>query len=385
MTFFCRMLLSGASALALALLMPGAARAQDVRREASAYAALPAMAQIYGRALIGTLHNRLGAQDETRSDPDMDDLIRFWRDASGNPEHFAHLRSGSRARNSRRPGGAWGRFVASAGEHDGGESVFDPEGPEFEFDLFALQAGMTVYGRKYNDSSRDRAGVTIAVGRIEGDVFHFDDARAGEGAIEAMSLGGYWTRFFPQGAYLDGVVQVTWYDAKAQSHFVPAIKADATGSAISLEGGHPFAMTGADRIIEPQAQLVYQHFDSNEASNGAVRVAFDDIDSLLGRLGARAAKTWTGETTLNQPRDTTGWARLNVWHEFLDPPETRLLLEDGPVPFTADLGETWIEAGAGLTMQAANTTALYADASYSWDVDNGGRALAGRVGARFNW
>ncbi len=46
---------------------------------------------------------------------------------------------------------------------------------------------------------------------------------AGSIAMEAVSLGGYWTHFGPSGWYVDAVTQGTWYDSDAHSTTGPAL------------------------------------------------------------------------------------------------------------------------------------------------------------------
>ena len=65
---------------------------------------------------------------------------------------------------------------------------------------------------------------------------------------------------FENNAYLDGVVQGTWYDMTAQSSrtlFESLTRSFRLRLAASLEGGYPFDLGGGWQI-EPQAQLIYQ-------------------------------------------------------------------------------------------------------------------------------
>ena len=119
---------------------------------------------------------------------------------------------------------------------------------------------------------------------------------------------------------------------------LPALKSKATGWAGSLEGGLPLQID--ERwVVEPEAQLTYQHFNGSAANDVAARVHFHNTDSLVGRLGVRVAYTWTSQHD-DGPRLTTGWVRLNGSHEFLDQPVTSFDSDDGPVVFQANLGNT---------------------------------------------
>lgn len=281
--------------------------------------------------------------------------------------------------------GAWGRVFGWDGERDGSSNgVYGDDGPHFDYDLYALQLGTDIYRREDDDGVRTHAGAMVTIGRAEADVTHVDGTNAGNDKMDVYSLGGYWTRFGEHAAYLDAVGQLSWYDATAQSTRYPEISGSSYGLALSLEGGKPYDLN-EHWLIEPQIQGVYQHFTADDVSDAAALVTFDDTDSFLGRLGARLARNWTRANSNGDERDSTAWGRLSVWHEFLDAPVTNFSSEDGPVPFRADIGGTWIEARLGTTAQVSNDGTLYFDVGYQWNTDGQGEAVSGKAGVRFNW
>jgi outer membrane autotransporter protein len=330
-----------------------------IRSEVSLYAALPALAQLYGRAAIDTLHERVGEEEQLRGrqQPDDDETLN----------------------------GVWGRIMAIGGRRDGDrQGIYGDRGPRMDYQLYAFQVGVDLYRREDEDGVRDHAGVYGAMGQAKGKVRNWDGRVAGRDQVDAWSLGAYWTRFWEKGAFLDGVVQFSWFDAKAQSVRLPELKGDAKALALSLEGGKPFHQKH-DWIVEPQAQLIYQHFHGGKGRDEGGPVRFDQTDSLVGRLGVRVARTWSRETDSGEPRLTTGWGRLNLWHEFMDQPRTTFQTEDGDVSFLADTGETWIELNGGLTRQMSDRWVIYLNAAYQWDLDGRGHAYSGKLGVRFNW
>jgi outer membrane autotransporter protein len=345
--------------------------------EASLYTAIPAMQRLHGRALTDTLHMRMGEQEQLR--------------------HFSSLNDDERI------DGAWGRLIGWTGGHDGdGRGVHGPDGPAFDWDLYGLQLGLELYRERDphddpdtdDDESEERhhAGVTFAIARMDGEVEHFNGRAAGRNTLDAYSLGGYWTKFGPEGGYLDAVSQATWYDYRAQSARLPELTGDGFGAAVSVEIGKPFDLEKDQEvlnrgwIIEPQGQLIYQVFDEQGVEGVAAPVDFQDTESLLGRLGLRLANTWNVRGgAADAPRSGTVWGRFNAWYELMDPPKTVFSSEDGPVPFTADLGDKWLEVNAGVTAQLTNSSTLYVDAGYLWDTGERGDALHGRVGARWSW
>jgi outer membrane autotransporter protein len=270
------------------------------------------MAALYGRAAIDNLHDRVGEEEQLRGMP-----------------HSADRESVN---------GAWARGLYWNGHHDGGSlGVYSGEGPTFDFEMYGLQAGLDIWRREDDQGRRDHAGAYLAVGRVDGEVKHIGGVSAGTNRVDAFSLGGYWTHFWKSGAYLDAVAQYSWYDAEALSVRLPALKVRGTGLALSLEGGLPFHMDGG-WVIEPQAQLTWETFDKRSANDVGGQITFDNVDSLMGRLGLRAARTWSRQGDDNDTLLTTGWLRLNLNHQFQDQPKTSFAAEDGPVVFQADLG-----------------------------------------------
>ncbi len=358
------------------------------RQEASLYAALPAMELIYGRTLLDSLHERVGELRPLEAAPVTEERTIWCK----NPEKnfrcttIVQLPASATVPGRSFVSSGWARIIGWHGEHQSGPYGILRNGPSFDYDLYAFQAGLDLY-RSYNaDGSRDHAGIYGAVGRIEGDVRHFNGIRAGRNTIDATSLGAYWTHFGASGWYLDGVVQGTWYDAKADSRRGFELNRDAFGFAASLEGGYPIAL-GQGWIIEPQAQIVYQTISSGKASDGVALVRYSDADSFAGRIGARLARSWTLEDAASggRPRMLTAWLKASLWNEFLGNPKTSFSSATGFIPFRSDLGGSWAELKAGVDAQVARNVALYASAGYSVGLNGRAHAYDGRLGVKVNW
>ena len=114
----------------------------DYRREVSLFAALPAMGMIYGRTLLDTLHERVGDEEQLRG-----------RTTPGSSSYV---------------NGAWGRIIGQHGNVDGGPWGIYRNGPNYTYDLFALQAGLDIYRKEHAGGSRDHGGLYAAVGEIDG-------------------------------------------------------------------------------------------------------------------------------------------------------------------------------------------------------------------------
>ena len=339
----------------------------NFRVETSLYAAIPSMALLYGRNLLDTLHERVGEEFDERSARNAL-ASGYYKAAPPNPAP---------------PYFGWGRVIGMNGVQQGAsQGVLSPGtgGPRFDYTFLGLQAGMDFFRQDRPDGSRDHAGSYFAIGGNRGRVTHFTGTQ-GDSDFAAYTLGGYWTHFGPAGWYLDAILQGTFYDINSTANRgLPTLKTAGQGVAASLEGGYPFKFAGG-WFIEPQAQLVYQNVHINDASDIAAQIRFADVDSLLGRIGARFGRTWLDDGL----RTITAWIRPNLWNEFRGNPVTSFSSEAGFVPFYANLGGLWGELNAGVSARINPNTTLYANASYQSRFDGGGFAYTGKAGLRVSW
>jgi len=308
----------------------------------------PAMALRYGSMLLDTLHQRKG-----------DDRA----DAGGGL-------GGSQI---------WGRAV---GRH-GNQSCQQSAGLILDYDLFAVQGGIDLYYAEGPNRESDRAGIYGAIGTGSGDSSAFG-LSVGSNDLNAYTIGGYWTHYGRQGWYLDGVLQSTWYDVDADSGRPYSLSTNGFGFGSSLESGYPFPLANG-WIIEPQAQATYQHVDINDASDGAATVSYSDVESLVGRLGARLAKTWELDPGAANPKPLTGWLRASFAYEFLGEPVTAFSSGNGPVPFDADYSGTSVIVNAGFDADLANNIALYGNVDYDFQFDDRGESIGGEIGLKVRW
>ncbi|KQY35455.1 hypothetical protein ASD38_02545 [Caulobacter sp. Root487D2Y] len=316
------------------------------RPETSLYAALPALALTYGRSLVGTLHERMGDMD--RLGPHRDD---------------------DRA--------VWSRVLLRDGEREGKNGILG-QGPRYDYDYYAAQMGVDLV-HESGENSGQFAGLYAAYGSGDGEVQHFTQARAGKDKFNAYTLGAYWTRFDPTGWYVDGVVQATQYDMKAQSARLGTVKTNGSGFAASIEGGRALR-TGAV-TVEPQAQLMFQSVSLDDVTDMAARVHFQDMNALTGRLGARVAKTWDrgGEDAVSL------WGRTSLWYEFQGDTKAAFSSAKGFVPLHADLGGEWVEFDGGVTAEVNSRLSLHANVRYETDFEGRQHSYGLQAGLKLRW
>jgi outer membrane autotransporter protein len=325
----------------------------DFRAETSLYAAIPAMALVYGRNLLDTLHERVGEEEDQRG-------------AAPNPN-------------------GWARLIGMKGHREGDLLGIFGSGPTYSYDFVGIQAGHDLYRRDNDDGSRDHAGIYFAVGDALGRVTHILTGLTGDSDFNGYSFAGYWTHFGAPGWYLDGIVQGTVYDIDSNAHRgLQPLQTIGGGFAGSLEAGYPFRFNNGF-FIEPQAQVVGQLINIESTSDAGGPIKFDDVDSLLTRIGARFGYTWAlGDGAAR--RTVTAWIRPNIWHEFLGNPLTEFSSQTGFIPFRANQRGSWGEINGGISGQLNPSTTLYANAAYQERFDSSKTyAYTAKVGARVNW
>jgi outer membrane autotransporter protein len=220
----------------------------------------------------------------------------------------------------------------------------------------------------------------FSTGRITGDVTHADGTDAGSNAINATTVGVYWTHFSPNDWYVDAVAQGTRYDVTSSPMRMAGLTSHGLGHALSLETGYPIALENRWRV-EPQAQLIYQRIGLADGADPAAQVRFGNAQSLLGRVGVRVAKDW-GDTP-ERPRST--WFRASVWQEFRGTTTTSFSSANGWVPFTSSMPATVVDLQAGVTAQFTRTASFYASVGYQISTDGRLHGYDGKLGLRWNW
>ena len=313
------------------------------RLETSLYATLPALALTYGRTLVGTRQERIG-------------------DAGGDGDER---------------GAAWARVRLRDGEREGKNGILG-SGPRYEYDYYAVQMGVDLVRDRGQAGSRV-GGLYAAYGSGDGQVKHFTQVQAGEDKFNAYTVGGYWTGVAATGWYVDGVVQGSWYDMKAQSVRLGTLKTGGSGFAASIEGGRAVQTGGV--TIEPQAQLMWQTVSLDDLTDVAAEIRFEDMNSLAGRVGARVAKTW-GE---GKDGDVTLWGGTSLWYEFLGDTKAAFSSAAGFVPLRADLGGEWVEFSGGVAADLTGGLSAHANIRYETDFAGRQKSYGLQAGLTLRW
>lgn len=328
----------------------GPAAAVAYRPGTVAYSLTPALSLDYGFSAAGRLHERVG--NVTNID-------------EGQPGNA---------------GGIWGRV--------GGQNLDANSAGRYGI---SQRSAFVEFGRDWtlerNDSGAStHAGVTVRLGSSSA---HFDDSArrlnptlsraTGSVDTQAQTLGGYWTRYLPDGTYFDGVGQITHYRNKYDDVYGGKASQNGFGAVISSEVGKTFALGSTSAVIEPQAQLLYQYLHLNGFSDSVSPVSGTTTNALRGRFGFRLAPVALRNAAGG---GATPYLSADVLHDFFSPGQTRV----ADVAFDNTLNKTWYELGLGVMASLGKSSWLYANVKYAHNIGGDYRQnVFGQAGYRYSW
>ena len=283
------------------------------------------------------------------------------------------------AGNARGKDAVWGRI---------GGTNLDAKSGRFEArqdDYFAQ------FGKDW-DVARDaqggyaKAGATLTLGNANA---RFEDSaralahglstRSGSLDTQAQGIGGYYTRYWGDGSYVDGVGQVTRFSNKYSDAYGAKSRQDGYAVGLSAEVGRPLALNAQGFAIEPQAQLMYQYLGLDDFEDQVSSVRMDSQDQLRGRIGVRL---FSADSRAAGGPGLIPYITVDVLHDFLGPGTTYV----GGTAFERGLGETWYELGLGMSGSLGHNSEIYANVKYARNIGGDAmRSVAGKVGYRYSW
>jgi outer membrane autotransporter protein len=330
------------------------------------YGVVQPIARELGTTMLGTLHERIG------------DTMTLGNGGTG-------------------PAGpvqsAWGRFFGE--QIDNNYQAF--AAPNANGQIFGFQAGLDLWRGSFIPGQRDAAGLYFAYGNanlnVNGLVTNaaataYVRSPVGTLGLNGYSVGGYWTHYGPGDWYLDAVVQGTIYGGSAdaqfsETDFTSKLPTDGTGVITSLEAGYPLALPalGPRFVLEPQAQILWQHVGFNQANDGIETVALGSTSGVTGRLGVRAQWTIAGANgQVWQP-----YGRANFWRAWGGNAATNFSDSGVLVPLVEQA--TWGEVAAGVTFKYTQRLSYYAQFGYQFALtsNTGISGFVGDIGLRYTW
>ncbi|KAA9349518.1 autotransporter outer membrane beta-barrel domain-containing protein, partial [Ochrobactrum quorumnocens] len=184
-----------------------------------------------------------------------------------------------------------------------------------------------------------------------------------------------------------GQSQVTWFDNDLDSSTANQSLANgrkATGYAVSLETGKQIAL-GGNWSLTPQAQLSWSSISANSFRDAwNARVAVDDGDSLIGRLGLAAQYATAWKDDQGRFSQASVYGIVNLYQAFLGGTTVNL----SGVDFDTDNDRTWGGIGLGGSYAwADNKYALYGEGSVNTGLTHfaDSYSLKANAGFKVSW
>lgn len=306
-------------------------------------AALPAMRQT-ALATLSTFHERRGAQEILA------------------PGEIASA--------------AWARVFGEDVEQGWGGTV----SPTIDGTIWGVQAGLDILRYERENGHKDTAGLFYGFASLDADIrgqaLGWNNLKVGKIDTDTHSAGAYWTHIGPTNWYLDAVVMGSWFSGTARSDRGVGIDVDGSGVTASLEGGYPFKLSD-NWVLEPQAQIIWQHISLDDQEDDFSDIAFDADDGWTGRVGARLQGNYQTSSGLFQP-----YVKANLWHSF----ESKDTVRFGGDDIVTEGETTSLELGGGIVHSFNKSVSAFAVADYTFDIDGDKREVfEGNIGLKVSW
>lgn len=312
------------------------------------YISAPLGLAYYTLAITDDLHKRLGELRHQQSHPDALSGEMFIRYLGSNLDYKSH------------------RDVSQYGY-------------DFDLDYSAVQLGGNLLRR---DGVRDslRGGIAYTRGNTRIRPHAADGYSSTTFDSDSLALYTTWQR---DSFYLDGSLAWNWHRGEtdiAREKEAGSPKGD--GWTASLESGYSLTFANGLRL-EPQAQLTYLNLKMDDFTDSdRTRVAWDDYEQTIGRLGARLDRTWQDDSQ----RQYTPYIRTNYYHGWGGTAKVKVGSADSDSNQrfeSGKFGQMW-DVGIGGTTRFKNDVSLYAEADYRKEIDGNG-AKGWRYNAGIRW
>lgn len=260
---------------------------------------------------------------------------------------------------------SWARTYYSRLDEDG-KTRFG-----YDANLYGLQIGQELMARQTGDGGTARAAISFDYARGDAD---FEDRMRPQADLnrdtgnlksDNWALGGYLTKTWQNGAYVDVVGQLAWvknkYATKNWDKTGDAVKQTGWRVGLSAEGGYPLWKNDSNWLLEGQGQLSYQYTKYKSFTDAVSEIDGYGADSLRGRLGLRMSSP-----LLEKEKDKGQlYALLNMYYDFLNPDGVKIGNGDGSYTRVSErYGRTWGEIGLGIQGWVSKSTSVFGDVRY---------------------
>ena len=283
--------------------------------EIATYGVVHPIARQLGMTTLGTLHERTGdtslnAIPGTPCVIDGDRRDGIWRKAP--------VKAPTDCLNTGWGPSIWGRVLGQ--QIDNHYRAFAD--PRASGQVLGFQSGIDLWRGEWIPGHRDAVGIYVGYANANVDVnglvtneaaTNYVLRHTGGLNLDAWSGAAYWTHYGPGDWYVDAVAQATHYEGSASTQFA-RLGTTGFGFLSSLETGYPIHLPvlGPGFVLEPQAQVVWQHVSFDDANDGLGAVALGTTSGASGRIGLRGKWTIVSDSgQVWQP-----YVRANLWRDW---------------------------------------------------------------------
>lgn len=203
------------------------------------------------------------------------------------------------------------------------------------------------------------------------------DLTAGSSDNNTYTVGFYGSYFNESGCFLDTMLKIGRIDADYDLR-TSAGKESAdymlTGAIFGIETGHRWNIQ--NYFIEPQVQLTYSHLRAENYKSSIGRdVKFDDMSSLIGRVGVMAGMQFAENRG-------SAYVKASYNHDFLGDVEGNYEYNGAVRTFDDELDDNWGEVSLGASYQVTDSVNTFVDVGtgFGGDIDQKWRV---NLGARY--
>ncbi|GKX60358.1 autotransporter [Leminorella grimontii] len=325
------------------LASPSPTPSQSYNPSVPGYVIGPYLNRMYGFDTIGTLHERVGDQENLRKNQEFNQ-------------------------------GVWGRI-------HGGQTKSYKDRFTYDAETWFAQFGGDLYQSYGESGARTHAGVIATLGQVTANakdalrpLYKGRSEKTGSVNSRGYGVGAYYTRYAANSAYIDTVAQYTHYHNSYNSVYGDDASQGGDGVTLSVEVGKPFKNANG-WFIEPQAQIMYQYLHLDAMNDGVAAVSSTSDNSGLARLGARAGYDSAATSNIHP------YVTADVISVIGRSPDVTV----SGTTFNQNYSSQWGEVGGGVTGDMTKNVTFYTTLKYKQGFDGDMHGVTGDVGLRINW
>jgi autotransporter family porin len=273
----------------------------------------------------------------------------------------------------------WLRLAGQTGESTSGNGNFTAN-----TDSTLIQGGGDI--ARWNvggEHGRLHLGGMLGYGEARSDASAVGNFAQARGETDGWSVGAYGTWYqndddkLKLGWYTDVWGAYGQFKNKVNGDTLPEVRYDSTALTLSGEAGYAMRVReDMDWVIEPQAQLIYVHYNEDNIfeANGT-RINGSDGSGWISRLGLRTQRTWVSD----DGKRTQPYLTVNWWHDTVGD-----ALTFNNVALKDLYPENRYEVKAGVNADLTRGWTIWGNVGHQWGSQQFSASTV-RLGAKHTW